>query len=142
MKTKAVFIGALSAICINATAIAYDGYNIPCADGDSDSCTCDVGPCLDETWDDTLGTFMCDSGHATSYSCNCVDVQLNKTITFTCGRYSDSDCGGAPNYGCINNRCAKMQKLQRRKHRRFFIYAYGTHSICQQNSCFFIKRSV
>ena len=109
MNTKAVFIGALGAICINATAIAYDGYNIPCSDGGSGSCICDTGACLDETWDDTLGSFLCGSGKGGSYSCNCIDAQFNKTITFTCGCYSDSDCGSDPSYGCINNRCQKCK---------------------------------
>lgn len=109
MKIKTMFIGVLGAICANSATYAYDGYNIPCSDGGSGSCICDAGSCLDETWDDTLGTFMCGSGRGESYSCNCVDAQFNKTITFTCGCYSDSDCGGGFDYGCINNRCQKCK---------------------------------
>lgn len=111
MNTKAVFIGALGAICINATAIAYDGYNIPCSDGGSGSCVCDVDNCSTEgIWNDDLGTFMCGSGKGgDTYQCSCFDAQFSKTITFTCGCYSDSDCGTNPSYGCINNRCQKCK---------------------------------
>lgn len=110
MNTKAVFIGALGAICINATAIAYDGYNIPCSDGGSGNCVCDVNNCATEgPWNDDLGTFMCGGGKGgDTYKCTCVDATYG-TITFTCGCYSDSDCGGDPSYGCINNRCAKCK---------------------------------
>lgn len=98
-----MLITALCTIYINTPASAYDGYYIPCSDGGSGNCVCDVDKCGSE-WNDTLRTFMCGN----TLSCNCLDVSYG-TITFACGCYSDSDCGSTSEYGCINNRCAKCK---------------------------------
>ena len=82
-------------------AYAYDGYNIPCSQGGTDSCICDAGTCTNgASWNDSLGTFTdCKNGS----TCTCIDVLLNKTITFTCGCTSSSDCSNGQT--CSNGQC-------------------------------------